>query len=210
MTAGLTFREFLERDTRTFYTRADTPPVTAYPSVLRQLLASRYPTQSPVVVNSGLPGEMVTDGAGTNDVTVARFRSELSRQSPQAVLLMEGVNDLASFNHHVEQVGLVSKALGDLIRDARALGLPVFLGTLLPNDPNGCRGSRSWDLIVPANDRIKTLAGNGVILVDLYVAFGGVSGANIGFDGLHPTDAGYELMAQTFFGAIKQNLEMPR
>ena len=93
-TAGITFREFIDRDTRMFYSRADPPPPSVYPNVLRQMLASRYSSQSPVVVNAGVPGEVILDQGGTNDATLDRLRSELSRSGAQVLLLMEGVNDL--------------------------------------------------------------------------------------------------------------------
>jgi hypothetical protein len=44
----------------------------------------------------------------------------------------------------------------------------------------------------------------------VYQAFGGTASPDlIDFDGLHPTAAGYQLIAATFFTAIKQNLEAP-
>jgi len=49
----------------------------------------------------------------------------------------------------------------------------------------------------------------GVTLVDVYAAFGGDTMTLIDFDGLHPTPAGYERIAQTFLTAIRQNLEQP-
>ena len=209
-TAGMTFREFIERDARTFHSRADPPPPSAYPNVLRQLLASRYSSQSPVVVNSGVPGEVILDQGGTNDATLDRLRSELSRTGAQVLLLMEGVNDLRGFNHHVEEVPKVIKALGDFIREARARGAQVLLATLPPNDAAGCRGQHTWDMIVPNNDQLKGLAGNGVTIVDIFAAFGGEPGVFVGFDGLHATEAGYERMAQAFFATIRQSLEAPR
>ena len=51
------------------------------------------------VINAGVPLEGVTDGFGTSDATVDRFRVELSRQNPQVLLLLEGVNDLVGFAH---------------------------------------------------------------------------------------------------------------
>ena len=45
------------------------------------------------------------------------------------------------------------------------------------------------------------------MLVDLYAAFLPHAEAWTGVDGLHPTEAGYALIAETFFAAIRADLE---
>jgi lysophospholipase L1-like esterase len=104
----------------------------------------------------------------------------------------------------------VINGLRMLIRQAKAQGVPVMVGTLLPERPlseGGCRG-RGPELIAPANDQIRNLVmAEGEVLVDWYAAFGGVPGDLIGIDGLHPTDAGYAKIAETFYEEIKQRLE---
>jgi lysophospholipase L1-like esterase len=47
----------------------------------------------------------------------------------------------------------------------------------------------------------------GGVLVDVNAAFGGVAGDLIGPDGLHPTDAGHQRIAETFFAAIRGQFE---
>ena len=36
-----------------------------------------------------------------------------------------------------------------------------------------------------------------------------VAGVLIGFDGLHPNEAGYQRMAETFYAEIRRRLELP-
>jgi lysophospholipase L1-like esterase len=45
------------------------------------------------------------------------------------------------------------------------------------------------------------------VLVDLYEAFNGETGILIGEDGLHPSAAGYQKIAEAFVAAIKRYLE---
>jgi lysophospholipase L1-like esterase len=197
------------RDLQTIWPRATPPPSTAYPNVLRTLLAGRYVTQSPVVVNEGLPGERVTDDFwGTNDVTKNRLTAALSTDAPQVLLLQEGVNDLNSNNLHPEVViPAVIKALHDMIREAKLRGVGVLLGTLLPQQAGGCR-AYAPSLIAPTNEQIRALAvSDGVVLVDLNQAFGAVPGQYMSFDGLHPNALGYDKMAQTFFDSIRTTFE---
>jgi lysophospholipase L1-like esterase len=48
-----------------------------------------------------------------------------------------------------------------------------------------------------------------VTLVELYTAFQGQESTLLGLDGLHPNEAGYQRMAELFFEAIRQKLEVP-
>ena len=93
---------------------------------------------------------------------------------------------------------------------ARGRGVRVFLGTLLPQQPGACRGYAPAS-IAPTNTLIRAQAvADGVVLVDLYQAFGGVATPYIGPDGLHPNEEGYRLIAETFRDTIKSTLEIPR
>ena len=210
----VTTRELIARDLRTLFevTKGRAAPPSSYPSVLQSLLGERYVGQSPVVINEGVGGEQITEDGGTKDDTLNRLRTRLAVNQPEVLLLQEGINDLNSFAHHVEATEQLVKPLRDMIREARNRRAQVFLGTLLPTDPGGCRGGLGWDLVAPANDHIRALAASeGVELVDLFAAFGGTPGPHIGSeDGLHPTPVGYEKIARTFLESIKKTLEVPR
>ena len=53
------------------------------------------------------------------------------------------------------------------------------------------------------------IAHEGATLVDVNQAFGGPSPTLIDCDGLHPTIAGYKMIADTFFKVIVQTLQLP-
>jgi lysophospholipase L1-like esterase len=180
----------------------------AYPTVLDDLLDRRYRLQDPVVINEGLSGERVTDSAGgTNDVALARLRTALAVHGPQVVLLMEGVNDINGWRLIPNVVTNVRNALRDYVREIRGRGIPVFLATIAPERPGACRAF-AVDIIPVANDAIRTLAiAENVPLVDVYGAFGG-DGSLLGDDGLHPSPAGYQRIAETFFATIRERLEV--
>src|SRR5204863_1475696 len=104
---------------------------------------------------------------------------------------------------------LLGSALQTMVLAARSRGVSVLLGTLLPQRVGACRGYAPGS-IVPANNQIRTVAANtGATLVDLYQAFGGSADLYIGGDGLHPSSAGYQKMADTFFNAIRSRFEVP-
>src|SRR5262249_30311193 len=136
-----------------------------------------------------------------------RCHTALASLAPQVLLLQEGVNDLTGGDP-----GAISPMVGALramVADARGRGIPVFLGTLLPERPGGLRtGARL--LIQPSNHQIRALAASsGAILVDLCAAFGGSPDPWIADDGLHPNDAGYRRIAEPYQDAISSRLEAP-
>ncbi len=176
-------------------------PAESYPTKLGALLRSRYFTQASqfVVTNSGLPREWAVDGAN-------RLPGVLTATTPQVVLLLAGANDL-------EAVPLPSSAdsaslgLLTMVRSARARGAAVFVATLPPGRPGG-RLTLSPSLVLQLNGLIRAGAGReGATLVDLNAAMAADVNTLIGVDGLHPTEAGYQRMAETFFTAIRTAYE---
>jgi lysophospholipase L1-like esterase len=173
-----------------------------YPSVLERMLKERYTAQVPTVFNAGLSGEKVTDPA-----TRQRFTRALNERNPEIVLLQEGINDVH------EGITRITDPLRAMSLEARGRGLQVFLGTLLPERPDGCRAfavppRNDSDFIRPTNDQIRSMAAAEKIdLIDLYPVFENRLNDYIGQDGLHPTELGYSAIAQSFFDAIKQKFE---
>jgi lysophospholipase L1-like esterase len=164
------------------------------------LLSARYSAQTFAVINEGNGGEFIAAGA-------ADLPRVLAQDVPEVVLLQEGTNDINSGGDPETQMTTIVTKLREMIRFARSRGVLVFVGTLTPQRVGACRGYAPA-YIGPLNDRIRFMvAGEDARLVDLYAAFGGVAGAEIGPDGLHPSEAGYQKIADTFFDVIKQRLE---
>jgi lysophospholipase L1-like esterase len=178
------------------------PDGQTYPGVLQQDLAGRYTAQMPTVFNAGNPGEAVTDPA-----TFPRFTSYTSSRLFEAVLLMEGSNDLYQQKDASNLAPTIS-GLRQMLRDARSRGMQGYLATIPPINPLGSRGRMYGSQLVPAlNDGIRALgAAEGVPVVDVNQLFGG-SFALLGADGLHPTAEGYAKIADLFFATIKSTLE---
>jgi lysophospholipase L1-like esterase len=174
-------------------------PNAAYPAVLEGLLDQRYTQQQVSVVNAGKSGEKTADG-------LSRLPGELSVTNAEVLLLQEGVNDLNVGGEAAEQPALDN--LRSMIRRASDRGLRVFVGTLLPQRPGHLRAN-AYPYISDFNTKLNAMAANeGATVVDLYQAFLPQVDTLIGDDGLHPTEAGYRLMASTFFDSIKSRLEL--
>jgi lysophospholipase L1-like esterase len=179
----------------------------AYPLKLQSLLSSRYAAQSITVINEGNGGE--TAAAGALDLPRV-----LNNDMPQALLLLEGINDIHSpptGSPQSSMIPVVISSLRTMVQEGKRRGLTVFLATLLPERKGSCR-SFDWndaiEDVVPADTQIRSLASSeGVTLIDMYPAFAGSLDTLLGPDGLHPSEAGYQKMADLFYAAITQKLE---
>lgn len=175
-------------------------PSAAYPAVLARLLQARYSAQaeSIVVANYGRGGEKAVNAR-------ARFIEALNVVRPDAVLLMEGSNDIAR-----GEDGAASGAAAEIrnmAAEARLRGMRVFIATVAPGRP----GSKTIEpilLLDYANRMRAVAAGEGAVLVDVYQALLPSVFTYIGGDGLHPNEAGYAKIAETFFNAIQATLEV--
>jgi lysophospholipase L1-like esterase len=178
------------------------PSSQTYPGVLLSLLQSRYTTQISAlgVANAGLPGEKAADSS-----TLSRFSSVVSSRAYESVLLMEGSNDLA--DRDSRQIPPAIANLRSMLRDAKSRNVRPFLATVPPMVPGRPR-ALPWSLVPELNANIRSLAASeNVTLVDVEAGFGASFDQYIGFDGLHPNEAGYAKIAELFFNAIKSTLE---
>ncbi len=183
----------------------DPPPSYSYPSQLLAMLGGRYLDQSISMANEGWPGEWIADG-------LARLPDAAAFNAPEVVLLLDGANDLLDNPSRATTEYIASK-LQALVRTAKgripanrvllATFPPQWHGTV-PYD----RGAGA-DFVPELNQRIASVAGSeGATLVDLYTPLSADVKRYIGADGLHPTEAGFTLMAQTFAAAIKDAFEV--
>ncbi len=176
-------------------------PDASYPTVLNAQLTARYASRNPglVVVNAGRSGEWVIDA-------LPRFIETCERERPEAVLLLDGYNDL--LNRGANAIDAAATALSAIAIEARARGARVFIATVTPNRPERQRTIATAALLA-YNDRVRNLAAaERLVLVDLYSALSANVDSYIGVDGLHPTEAGYQRIAETFFAAVVADLEV--
>jgi lysophospholipase L1-like esterase len=175
-----------------------------YAETFSGLLSGRYSGQSFQVKNCGLGGERALDG-------LVRLPLALAQYTPQVLLLLEGANDVNVDPRNTASIFVVVDALRLMIRLARERNVTVFVGTLLPERLHGTppRGDAAASIPL-ANQSIHSMAENeGAIVVDLYEAFGSTADpALIDIDGLHPTAAGHQLIAKSFFESVRARLDI--
>lgn len=174
-------------------------PNESYPTVLRQLLAARYSSQTITMINEGKGGEKAVDAAG-------RAQAVFNANRPEVAFIMDGHNDLSTAG----EAGIdgAIAAVNDMVKDARFRGARVFLATLPPPAPNLNRGIANVT-IARFNEKLRAMAkGENAVLVDVYAAMAPEAARYMSADNRHPNAAGYRKIAETFFAAIQAELEV--
>ena len=184
----------------------------AYPTKLQASLNVEYPGQGITVPNYGRGGESVGDAANQ------RLEDALAREKPGALLLLEGYNNLlntCAFGVSItaacsQAITAVGFGIRDLIRIGKRPEYGVryiFVSTMTPPGPYlGIPPDRriGIDAIVATNTAIaNTVRSEGVTLVDTYPRFIGHEAEYVDQDGLHLRPAGYQALAESFFGVIR-------
>ncbi len=174
------------------------PPLPAgYPGRLQQLLLGKGDAPV-VVVNSGAPGERTPSGLN-------RLRRDLPKDPPDYVILLEGSNDVE--DGHTRQA--VNNLQG-MVDAVFANGAQPIIGTI---PPSCCAHKNQLPIgaVENYNTALRQLAfDNTLPVIDFFAAFTngpGPNGEDLPYDqtlglihvpeGLHPTPAGYDLMALT-------------
>ncbi len=184
---------------------------------LRSLLEGRYTRQSFMIVTAGVPGENASDDippTNDNEAGQDRLLDELRDRTPEVLLLMEGTNDIINAPGGAEEgVDLAAEALEQMVIAARGGQVEVFLATIppmrYPPPPGTTRDRSPHGPFVPIlNERIRQIAQRqNVTLVDVYAAMNADLAGTIGTDNLHPSSRGLQVIADTFFAAIRQRLD---
>lgn len=184
-------------------------PADGYPAQLLGMLQARYKAQTITLSNEGLGGQ---DTWGDYD----RLLAALDAEHPQALLLLEGINDLDG-NADYDEIPHIIDGLRADVRESKARGVQFVLVSTLtpqreptPGSPDRRNFVQDPQLIQDTNDEIRDMAAQeGAILVDGYSAIAVDPATLVGADGLHLTVAGYQALANAFLVAIEQHMELP-
>ena len=157
-------------------------------------LMQAHPTWE--VINQGV-------NAQRSDVIAARFDEEVIAKHPSVVVIIAGVNDV----YQGRGAEHVKAQLADMYRRARAAGIRVVAGTIIPyNTATPDQNARMHEI----NAWIRAQADAGVVtFVDTREAAAAPGNRDLlvsSPDGLHPDAAGYRRMAEVIAPAIERAL----
>ena len=155
-------------------------------------------------VNRGISGQ-------TTAQMLVRFRQDVIDLQPAAVVILAGTNDIAG-NTGVATQAMIEDNLRSMAELARAHGIRVVLASVLPVSDYPWRpGLQPADKVRRLNAWIRDYAQrSGAVYLDYYTALANAQGgmdAKLANDGVHPTPAGYEVMAPLAQQAIDRALQ---
>jgi len=146
----------------------------------------------------------------TTPQMLVRFRQDVIALKPAVVVILAGTNDIAG-NTGPSTLEMIEDNLMSMTELARANGIRVVLSSVLPVfDYPWKRGLEPAPKIVALNAWIKSYAARvGAVYLDYHSAMAderkGLR-ADLTTDGVHPTEAGYRVMAPLAERAIAQAL----
>jgi lysophospholipase L1-like esterase len=170
--------------------------------------AKSFPTMFPgkPYVGRGISGQ-------TTPQMLVRFRQDVIALRPKVVVILAGINDIAG-NTGPSTQAMIADNLMSMTEIAKANGIRVVLSSVLPAyDFPWRRGIGPAPKVVALNTWMKCYAAQaGVVYLDYYAkmvdARGGLS-PEMASDGVHPTEAGYRIMAPLAEAAIQEALRRP-
>ena len=156
-------------------------------------------------VNRGIGGQ-------TTPQMLLRFRPDVIGLAPKAVVILAGTNDIAG-NTGSSTLEAIEDNLASMAELAKAHGIRVVLAAVMPVcdyiRPQTAR--RPPEKIRALNAWIRDYAAkNGLVYLDYYSAMlddQQMLKKEITYDGLHPNDAGYELIGPLAEKAIAEALK---
>ncbi len=149
----------------------------------------------------------------TTPQMLVRFRQDVIALKPAVVVILAGTNDIAG-NTGPSTLEMIEDNLMSMTELARANGIRVVLSSVLPGfDYRWRPGLEPAPKIVALNKWMKAYAARaGAIYLDYHTA---MADERLGLrseltsDGVHPTEAGYRVMAPLAEKAIAEALQRP-
>ncbi|MET3436696.1 GDSL-type esterase/lipase family protein [Sphingomonas sp. 1185] len=151
-------------------------------------------------------------GGQTTTQMLLRFRQDVIDLKPKVVQIMAGTNDIAGNTGPMtpEQTEANIMSMAEL---ARAHGIRVILASIPPADHFPWRpGLDTASRIAVLNDWMKGYAARtGATYADYWSALhdGQATRVSLTYDGVHPNEAGYAVMAPVAEAAIRTALARP-
>ncbi|MBN8224248.1 MAG: SGNH/GDSL hydrolase family protein [Xanthomonadales bacterium] len=154
-------------------------------------------------VNRGISGQ-------TTAQMLVRFRQDVIDLEPDAVVILAGTNDIAG-NTGVATQAMIEDNLRSMTELAQAHGIRVVLASVLPVSDYPWRpGLRPAAKVQRLNEWIADYAQrSGAVYLDYWSALANAQGgldADLAPDGVHPSPAGYAVMAPLARQAIDRAL----
>jgi lysophospholipase L1-like esterase len=168
-------------------------------------------TNGPATVDSktfpqhheGHGGYTIDSGTGHNGISGQITDNALSSYKPNIVLLMIGTNDI---NGNIDTANAPTR-LGNLIDDitTKAPSALLVVASIIPSKSDGTNTNfQKYNAAIPGLVDTRAKAGKHVVFLDNYKVFSANANSKTAWmnDNLHPNDAGYVALGQSWYSVI--------
>jgi lysophospholipase L1-like esterase len=158
--------------------------------------------------HEGYSGDTIDTNQATNNNGIsATVDAALTAGKPHIVLLMIGTNDV---NKNIDLAN-APKRLGNLLDQITTMAPNALLvvAKITPTkDDAGNSKVQTYNNAIPGVVQMRASAGKHIVMVDMYAAITANASYKTAWldDNLHPNDAGYVVMGQTWYAGIKSYL----
>jgi lysophospholipase L1-like esterase len=182
--------------------------VVFYGNSITDAWARYFPTMFPgkPYVGRGISGQ-------TTPQMLVRFRQDVVALQPKVVVILAGTNDIAG-NTGPSSLEMIEDNFMSMVQIAKAHHIHVVISSVLPvYDYPWKPGLEPAPKIVALNAWLRRYANDvGETYLDYHTAMKDARDGlppNLANDGVHPTDAGYRIMAPMAEAAIARALSLP-
>jgi len=154
--------------------------------------------------HEGHGGYTIDSGSGHSGISGSITDQAIANYHPNIVLLMIGTNDI---NGNVD-IAAAPTRLGKLIDDitTRAPNALLVVATIIPIANDGTNPKvQAYNPALPGLVNVRAMAGKHVVFLDNYAAFSKDPSyrTTLMSNSLHPNDAGYVVLGQALYQAIR-------
>lgn len=147
-------------------------------------------------------------GGQTTSQMLVRFRADVIKLKPKAVVILAGTNDIAQNNGYISPENILGNIIS-MAELAQANGIDVVLCSVLPAFDYGWRkGLEPAEKIVELNKMIKAYAdGHHIVYVDYHSRLKDDRNGlpeKYSNDGVHPTLEGFKIMEEILLPVLKK------
>jgi lysophospholipase L1-like esterase len=173
-------------------------PLLGYPPRLEIILNKNFGPHR--ALNRGVGGEYTVQG-------IIRIGQVLTADRARYILIMEGTNDVITDGLSMDTSAF---NLGEMVRICLDAGVFPVIATILPRLDWVGEMPFYRNRILTLNDKIRQIAASSAVpLIDMYTIFDTYPVADGGLTALlsndlkHPSEKGYQFMAETWFAEIR-------
>ena len=153
--------------------------------------------------NEGHSGYTMYDSSKTSGIAGAITDSAIRNYKPNIILLMIGTNDMHYSLDLANAPTRLGQLLDEILTDAPSALLVV--ATVIPANGTQNGLTQTFNTAIPGLIQARASQGKHIIGVDMYAAMKSWS-LTIYHDSEHPNDAGYSIMANVWYNAIRSYL----